>query len=127
MYVYVSDESFELTPGYHVYPFSYELPQNLPSSFTGQVGSVTYYVEVIVDRPWKWDQKIKFPFILVSPYDLNMFPKLKVYITCTKVNLRVNAKPIIFTIKESGPICNGKDFLLLVLCTWSINGCNDRQ
>lgn len=61
----------ELPPGEHVYPFTFSLPQNLPSSFEHDFGHVRYTVKAILDRPWKFDQETKSAFTVVSNFDLN--------------------------------------------------------
>ena len=35
-----------LPPGYHEFPFEYLLPENLPSSYIGKFGNVTYTMKV---------------------------------------------------------------------------------
>ncbi|KAG5679883.1 hypothetical protein PVAND_009420 [Polypedilum vanderplanki] len=78
-----SDQLYEeeivyLDSGIHVYPFSYELPLNLPSSFHGSFGSINYVVTAVVDtldcnitvvRPFQISNESllhdvsKFPFV----------------------------------------------------------------
>ncbi|XP_045191566.2 arrestin domain-containing protein 17-like [Mercenaria mercenaria] len=42
-----------LDTGFHHFPFEYRLPENIPSSFIGKFGSVTYILKAVVegDRP----------------------------------------------------------------------------
>ncbi|XP_077087746.1 arrestin domain-containing protein 3-like [Siphateles boraxobius] len=43
-----------IRPGSHVFPFSFQLPQqNMPPSFKGQHGSVKYVLMVKLERSWK--------------------------------------------------------------------------
>ncbi|XP_022332250.1 arrestin domain-containing protein 17-like [Crassostrea virginica] len=63
-----------LPPGQHVFPFSFTLPPNLPSSFEGGVGYVRYTVKGTIDKPWKFDHNTKRPFTVVALLDLNTQP-----------------------------------------------------
>nr|XP_022332254.1 arrestin domain-containing protein 3-like [Crassostrea virginica] len=63
-----------LPPGQHIYPFSFTLPPNLPSSFEGGVGYVRYTVKGTIDKPWKFDHNTKRPFTVVALLDLNTQP-----------------------------------------------------
>ncbi|EFO91607.1 hypothetical protein CRE_11671 [Caenorhabditis remanei] len=68
------DGSNELAPGKYVWPFSYNLPIDIPPSFEGKYGYVRYSVTAEVDRPWRFD-KAKKLCITVSPLlDLNIIP-----------------------------------------------------
>ncbi|XP_067263496.1 arrestin domain-containing protein 3-like isoform X1 [Chanodichthys erythropterus] len=52
----VSGETYGsvVTPGSHVFPFRFQLPQqNMPPSFKGFRGSVKYVMTVKLKRPWK--------------------------------------------------------------------------
>lgn len=61
----------EIQGGEHKFPFQCILPVNLPSSFESDFGHVRYTVKATLDRPWKFDQEVKSPFTVVSPFDLN--------------------------------------------------------
>ncbi|XP_056022796.1 arrestin domain-containing protein 17-like isoform X2 [Ostrea edulis] len=63
-----------LPPGQHVYPFSFQLPPNLPSSFEGGVGYVRYTIKGTIDKPWKFDHTTKRPFTIIALLDLNTQP-----------------------------------------------------
>ncbi|XP_062620954.1 arrestin domain-containing protein 3-like isoform X2 [Saccostrea cucullata] len=63
-----------LPPGQHVYPFSFQLPPNLPSSFEGGVGYVRYTIKGTIDKPWKFDHTTKRPFTVNALLDLNTQP-----------------------------------------------------
>ena len=71
LYGYTGD-STELQIGSYEFPFSFTLPQNIPSSFDGPHGSVRYYVEVVIDRPWKFNHASICYFTVVTPVDLNV-------------------------------------------------------
>lgn len=57
--------------GRHVYPFSCHLPYDIPSTFNGPHGSISYKIKAIVDRPMRVDHEDEFIFVLVSPIDFN--------------------------------------------------------
>ncbi|EGT40904.1 CBN-ARRD-19 protein [Caenorhabditis brenneri] len=68
------DGTNELAAGKYVWPFSYNLPANIPPSFEGKYGYIRYSVTAEVDRPWRFD-KAKKRCITVSPLlDLNILP-----------------------------------------------------
>ena len=64
-------ESFRLPAGDHQYPFSFQLPIELPSSFEGEFGYVSYTIKVLVNRPWHFDYETKVVISVNSIYDLN--------------------------------------------------------
>ncbi|KAL5022520.1 hypothetical protein ScPMuIL_001675 [Solemya velum] len=57
--------------GYHVYPFSVQLPATVPSSFEGRRGYVRYFCKATIDRPWKFDSHAKRAFTVIRPLNLN--------------------------------------------------------
>lgn len=63
-----------LPPGQHVYPFTFTLPPNLPSSFEGGIGYVRYTIKGTIDKPWKFDHNTKRPFTVIALLDLNTQP-----------------------------------------------------
>lgn len=67
-----------MSAGKYVYPFSFILPVNLPSSFEGKFGSIRYTAKMTVERPWKWNKEIKAAFTVITPYDLNIIPNIAV-------------------------------------------------
>ncbi|XP_071114939.1 arrestin domain-containing protein 3-like [Haliotis cracherodii] len=69
-----NDEKKILAPGQYTYPFQFELPGNLPSSFEGQHGFLRYWVKVTMEKPWKNDYSTKKVFTVVCPMDLNREP-----------------------------------------------------
>lgn len=58
--------------GTHEYPFTFELPENLPSSFEGPFGHVRYDIEGVVKRSWKFDYNTKILFTVNALVDLNL-------------------------------------------------------
>ena len=64
-------ESFRLPAGDHQYPFSFQLPIELPSSFEGEFGYVSYTIKVLVNRPWHFDYETKVAISVNSIHDLN--------------------------------------------------------
>ena len=63
-----SNATTELSIGNHEFPFSFELPANIPSSFEGKHGHVRYKVTATIDDPKK---KTEFFFTVLTPHDLN--------------------------------------------------------
>ena len=75
-----------LPPGQHIFPFSFTLPPNLPSSFEGGVGYVRYTVKGTIDKPWKFDHNTKRPFTVVALLDLNTQPNAAVSLGLTDIS-----------------------------------------
>merc|ERR1711892_833985 len=65
----------EISAGDYEYPFQFQLPDNIPSSFVHRHGKIVYSVTAAVDRPWKFDHETVAFFTVVGVYDLNMDPK----------------------------------------------------
>ncbi|KAK6174918.1 hypothetical protein SNE40_013477 [Patella caerulea] len=61
-----------LQPGSYTYPFSFQLPKQLPSSYESSIGRVRYTVTAVIDRPWKFDHKCKRTFTFIDALDLNL-------------------------------------------------------
>ncbi|XP_059611821.1 arrestin domain-containing protein 2-like [Phlebotomus argentipes] len=72
-----SGSFFELPAGMNVYSFKYTLPMWLPSSFEGTHGYIRYAVDVVLERPWKFDKTFKKPFAVSRTLDLSRDPSLK--------------------------------------------------
>lgn len=66
--------AIEIPVGTHVYNFTCELPQHLPTSFEGNYGKIRYLVCATLDRPWKFNQTCKVAFTVLKPVDLNQDP-----------------------------------------------------
>ncbi|XP_060600430.1 arrestin domain-containing protein 3-like isoform X2 [Ruditapes philippinarum] len=63
-----------LQAGHHTFPFTYTLPQNLPSSYESSIGNVRYQLKAKIDKPWKFDHKTKRMITVISMLDLNQQP-----------------------------------------------------
>lgn len=70
--------SLEISAGIHKYEFACQLPQHLPYSVTLKYADIVYYVEVLLDIPWKFDKQIKIPITIIPHEDLNLYQNLKV-------------------------------------------------
>ncbi|CAG7831707.1 unnamed protein product [Allacma fusca] len=57
--------------GRNEYPFQFALPQGLPSSFIGAYGKVSYEVNAVMKRSWKFDHEVKNQFTVNALADLN--------------------------------------------------------
>ena len=77
----MGDQNY-LPPGTHFYPFSFQLPPNLPSSFEGGDGHVRYTIRGVMDRvSWRKKEKdTKKPFTVIALLDLNLYPNAAVRI-----------------------------------------------
>lgn len=67
-----------LGAGRNTYPFIFNLPQNLPSSFEGAHGRVRYSLNACIDKPWKFDHNCNLVFTVLSLLDLNVQPDVLV-------------------------------------------------
>ena len=61
----------QIAAGEYQFPFQFQLPQNIPSSFVGEHGRVAYSVTGVIDRPWKFDHEAVAFFSVICNYDLN--------------------------------------------------------
>ena len=57
--------------GSHVYQFQFQLPSYLPSSFEGGTGRIRYTLKAVIDRPWRFDHKVRYPLIINELIDTN--------------------------------------------------------
>lgn len=67
-------DSTLLNAGVHQFPFVFNLPGQLPSSFESNMGHVRYFCKAYLHRPWKFDFTAKKAFTVVSVLDLNKEP-----------------------------------------------------
>ena len=67
-----------LQAGRHTFPFVYQLPPNLPSSYESHIGNVRYQLKGTIDKPWKFDHHTKKLFTIISGLDLNTQPSAPV-------------------------------------------------
>lgn len=60
-----------LERGFHDFPFEYQLPEELPSSYIGKYGSVTYILKAVVQGERTGDTSIATePFLVLREYTL---------------------------------------------------------
>nr|XP_033811678.1 arrestin domain-containing protein 2 isoform X2 [Geotrypetes seraphini] len=60
-----------LQAGKHEFPFSFQLPETLVTSFEGKHGSVRYWIKAKLHRPWSTVKKAKKEFTVIEPIDIN--------------------------------------------------------
>lgn len=62
-----SGNDVRLLPGNYSFPFQFPLPpHSLPTSFEGPYGSVRYWLQAVVDRPWRTNLQITSPLCIVE-------------------------------------------------------------
>ncbi|XP_021171489.2 arrestin domain-containing protein 3-like [Fundulus heteroclitus] len=66
-----------LTPGTHVYPFSFQFPnEGIPCSFSGRHGMTSYCLEAVLSRTMKRNKKSWIPISFAAKADINSIPGL---------------------------------------------------
>ncbi|XP_071584202.1 arrestin domain-containing protein 2 isoform X2 [Heliangelus exortis] len=60
-----------LQAGRHEFPFTFQLPETLATSFEGKHGSIRYWVKAKLHRPWATVRKVKKEFTVIEPIDIN--------------------------------------------------------
>ncbi|XP_040273597.1 arrestin domain-containing protein 2 isoform X2 [Bufo bufo] len=60
-----------LPAGRHEFPFTFQLPENLVTSFEGKHGCVRYWIKAKLHRPWSTVKKTKKEFTVIEPIDIN--------------------------------------------------------
>lgn len=70
-----SSNEMHIAAGDYEYPFQFQLPVEIPSSFVGEHGDIVYRVKGVIDRPWKFDHEAVAFFNVVGVYDLNLDPE----------------------------------------------------
>ncbi|KFV67817.1 Arrestin domain-containing protein 2, partial [Dryobates pubescens] len=60
-----------LQAGRHEFPFTFQLPETLATSFEGKHGNVRYWVKAKLHRPWSAVRKVKKEFTVIEPIDIN--------------------------------------------------------
>ncbi|XP_037804069.1 arrestin domain-containing protein 17-like [Penaeus monodon] len=63
------DEEFPV--GEHKFPFAFQIPKDIPSSFETYIGRVRYQVKAVADRPWHFDDSSKAIFSVNHLLDLS--------------------------------------------------------
>ncbi len=74
----MSGDNPVLPAGRYQYPFQFQLPSSLPSSFEGAHGNVRHYLKATIDKPWKFDHSTKRQITIISIVDLNQMPNAAV-------------------------------------------------
>ncbi|XP_042527189.1 arrestin domain-containing protein 2 isoform X1 [Dipodomys spectabilis] len=64
-------ETTTLPAGRHEFPFSFQLPVALVTSFEGKHGSVRYCVKATLRRPWAPARRARRAFTVIQPVDIN--------------------------------------------------------
>ncbi|KAL3865316.1 hypothetical protein ACJMK2_006937 [Sinanodonta woodiana] len=94
-----TNDTVVLPAGQHIFPFNFMLPHGLPSSFEGKYDCyIRYWVEGIIDKPWKFDHRVKMPFTVVAILDLNQEPDA---LSSAQVQ---DSKTVCCCCCESGPV-----------------------
>jgi len=73
-FVKVGAENIKLDIGKHQYPFSFNLPERIPSSFEGRFGYVRYILTGTLERSLKFNHVSKIAFTVNTIVDLNLVP-----------------------------------------------------
>nr|XP_004666082.2 arrestin domain-containing protein 2 [Jaculus jaculus] len=60
-----------LPAGRHEFPFSFQLPHTLVTSFEGKHGSVRYSIKATLHRPWAPARRARKLFTVIEPLDIN--------------------------------------------------------
>lgn len=68
----------ELLAGTYKYNFECMLPSDLPSSVEGKIGSIRYFVRVIIDNTMWVHEVFKKSLNIIKPLDLNDDPVFRV-------------------------------------------------
>ncbi|CAK9830311.1 Arrestin domain-containing protein 3 [Anthophora retusa] len=68
-----SNHKMTIDGGFYKYPFSFQLPYSIPSSFEHTDGYVRYTVKATIDRPWKFNHECKAAFTVISSLNLNEY------------------------------------------------------
>ena len=78
--IFVLDGSNEMQieAGEYEFPFQFQLPVTIPSSFVGKHGRIAYSITGVVDRPWRFDHETVAFFTVIGIYDLNKDPSAAV-------------------------------------------------
>ncbi|XP_047736942.1 arrestin domain-containing protein 17-like [Hyalella azteca] len=72
MCLWGEEGSRNLASGIHEFPFSFVLPEEMPSSFEGPYGFVRYKVKAKAKVPHGLDKRCQVYFSFCQPYDLNL-------------------------------------------------------
>jgi len=70
--------TFEMPAGVHRYEFTCQLPPHIPYTVGLQHAEIGYYVEAVLDIPWKFDKESKIPLTIIPYVDLNFYQHLRI-------------------------------------------------
>lgn len=85
----IKGPEIELLAGNYNYNFSCFLPPQLPTTLEDPIGKIRYFVKLLVDRPFKSDDKFVAMFTVLSPLDLNLEPAT---IKVSYITIEINKK-----------------------------------
>lgn len=69
----------EILPPYaYVFGYKFRLPKSCPTSCRGNHGHIRYFLELRVDRPYRYDNVFTRPLTVLKRVDLNVNPEFKV-------------------------------------------------
>jgi hypothetical protein len=94
-----------LEVGVQNFPFEFQLPPNLPSSFDHFNGKIRYSLTALIDIPWAFDKYCTLNITVLSIVNLNLTPHLKQPVNVQDVKtmccLCCKSDPIIVTLSLS--------------------------
>ncbi|CAK8696973.1 unnamed protein product [Clavelina lepadiformis] len=94
----MSENAESIPAGQNIFPFQFQLPAELPSSFEGRHGYIRYYAKATIDKPWKFDHNTKKAFTILDNVDLNQDPDARLPVTAN------DSKTLCCLCCASGPI-----------------------
>jgi hypothetical protein len=62
--------------GVYSYPFTFILPESIPSSFEHSIGKIRYTIMSTISIPWSFDKHTIKSFTVISDVDLNQLSPL---------------------------------------------------
>lgn len=74
-----------LEAGNYTFPFYFDLPINIPTSFNAPCGRVRYWIQAVIGKSWSQDRFTHTSFSVINKHDLNLIPNLENPVTDTKV------------------------------------------
>ncbi|XP_045216632.2 arrestin domain-containing protein 3-like isoform X2 [Mercenaria mercenaria] len=92
-------DSVKLQAGRYSYPFNFQLPLGIPSSYEATIGRVRYFLQSDIDIPWAFDKHTRRMITVVNLLDLNTIPN------AMNGTSRTNQKTLCCLCCESDPIC----------------------
>ena len=67
------NDTFTFPAGRYEYPFRFQLPPQLPATFSSSYGSISYELQAVIKRSWyKANDKASLPITIGGVYDLNL-------------------------------------------------------